>query len=125
MKTTKHSQGNNLTVGKPCLFDYNQVKDHQSHLLRLKRMKGLILLNNPPPKTFEHLVHGTRHVPTKSLKHEIQETSRENLVLIKKMNDIIANPGPLNPEVIMDPKKQPRPPSAQSLNRISRIKFYQ
>ena len=69
MKTTKHNAGSNLNVGKRCLFDYYQIKDHQAHIKRLSRMKGLVLLNNPPPKTFEHLVHGTRHVPTQNLKH--------------------------------------------------------
>ena len=123
MKTSKHNAGNNSGVGKRCLFDYQQIRDHQGHIQRLSLIRGLVLPTNPPPKTFDHLVHGTRHVPTKSVKHESQEMSRENLVLIKKMNLIVQRPGPLNPDVIMVSNK-PRPPSAESLNRMSRIKKY-
>lgn len=89
MKTSKHNAGNNLGLGKRCLFDYYQIRDHQGHLQRLSHIHGLVLPTNPPPKTFDHLVHGTRHLPTKCLKHDTQEVSRENLVLIRKMNLIV------------------------------------
>jgi hypothetical protein len=64
MKTTKHNPGNNLMIGKKQFFDYEKIKEHKSHLLRLRNMKGLVLDNNPAPKTFDHLLNGTKHVPT-------------------------------------------------------------
>jgi hypothetical protein len=55
--------------------------------------------------------------------HENIEMQRENRILIKKMQYLDRNFGPLNPfQIYQKEQKKVRPPSAESLNRGLRVK---